>query len=294
MAGCLVVIITALGAVASTAVRPRSRDALPAASPDVASPLRQPRRTPAIRLDPAVLDFGVLRPGRAVDGTIRIVNDSRASIRIDQIKPSCGCTVVDLATETIGPGDSVAATVRFHPRGQPGKRATRSIRFVLAGTAEPLTLVVQGSVAAPDDGARGRGLAPPQAPSATVTAHRDSDFGGLAGRHRPLLDFGAARPGHVARRSLVLPWRFAAKGETPEVACSSTDVSISVFDSTAFDEGLLLILELVASGDATGELRSACTVTLGRQETVVDVRAQLQRDADPQTGPKDHPSASSR
>src|SRR5206468_1084561 len=59
---------------------------------------------PRIALDEPVFDFGTVDRGARVDHTFRVPNRSGATLRIDHVKSSCGCTVAVLSEREVPPG----------------------------------------------------------------------------------------------------------------------------------------------------------------------------------------------
>lgn len=78
-----------------------------------------------ITVIPSVVDFGEVPIGKSVSTTVRLVNSSDSEIEIGDIRPSCGCTVVDIPTKRILPQGYVTLTVNMKPVFSPGKKDSK-------------------------------------------------------------------------------------------------------------------------------------------------------------------------
>jgi len=56
---------------------------------------------PRVALDEPVFDFGTVDRGARVDHTFRVPNRGGATLRIDHVKSSCGCTVAVLSEREV-------------------------------------------------------------------------------------------------------------------------------------------------------------------------------------------------
>lgn len=91
---------------------------LGASSPASASRLQV--TGPAIRVDPALIDLGVM-PQETIERTRSwISNIGTDSLRITQIDSDCGCTVANVLRKVLAPGDSVELKISFNSRHYAG------------------------------------------------------------------------------------------------------------------------------------------------------------------------------
>ncbi len=76
-------------------------------------------RVGALRVSPAVLDFGRIRSDEPVEGVfhLRSVAGTR---RIAKVEATCGCTVVEPSTKILRRDRTVDVVVRLDPRGRSG------------------------------------------------------------------------------------------------------------------------------------------------------------------------------
>lgn len=57
-------------------------------------------------LTPTLIDFGEVSEGQLLQGEIRFINTGDEEVLVDEVRPSCGCTVTHLDTKTFAPGDT--------------------------------------------------------------------------------------------------------------------------------------------------------------------------------------------
>ncbi|MHC5024180.1 MAG: DUF1573 domain-containing protein, partial [Planctomycetota bacterium] len=121
--------VLAAGVIVGTMMARRSTDAGLAAAQAPAEPevlvRNQPDQTDAsqaapalgafapVRLEPAVVDLGVLKPGQSVGRDVQIVNNGTTPLTILFSRASCTCTSVDLANTVIPPGGAVPLKIRY-------------------------------------------------------------------------------------------------------------------------------------------------------------------------------------
>ncbi len=62
-------------------------------------------------MTPKLIDFGEVREGEILNGTIQFVNTGDETVSINRVQPSCGCTLAELNRTDFAPGDT--ATIPF-------------------------------------------------------------------------------------------------------------------------------------------------------------------------------------
>jgi hypothetical protein len=111
-------------------------------------PVASPADTPRIVIEPTSFDFGSVRPDKAVEKEFLLRNHGRASLVIDSIATSCGCTAALTDTKVVKPGGSTPLRVKLVAPEEPG-RLQKSILVKSNDPAHPalevtITAVVTG------------------------------------------------------------------------------------------------------------------------------------------------------
>ncbi|MEE8243511.1 MAG: DUF1573 domain-containing protein [Pseudomonadales bacterium] len=118
---------------------PAPEDASEAVSTDAGAAYRE---IGPLRIEPGELDFGQVQAGVKLQGQVQLTNISNEPVRILKAKTSCGCTVASVPKEAFGPGESISVEVQFTPNGKPGARASKTVRFILEESENPIPLSV--------------------------------------------------------------------------------------------------------------------------------------------------------
>ena len=113
-------------------------DAPPDRVPSLSDQTVERVETNLIRIEPAVLDLGVVQAGSSAKGVIRLVNDGPDPVRIVKTKASCGCTAAKVPSDVIFPNERVEIAVSLRTSGQAGGELTKQVTFVLDGDHPPL------------------------------------------------------------------------------------------------------------------------------------------------------------
>jgi hypothetical protein len=78
-------------------------------------------RQPRIRVEPGSFDFGRVLPEKIVRKEFRLRNLGGATLVIDRISRSCGCTDADADALSLAPGESTSLRVAVETRATPGR-----------------------------------------------------------------------------------------------------------------------------------------------------------------------------
>lgn len=81
-----------------------------------------PRLPPGVYASPSMKDLGVVADKDRVVADFEVVNTTALPVRILQTQQSCGCTSVDLPSDTIPPGGSIPVSVTIDLGGQYGRK----------------------------------------------------------------------------------------------------------------------------------------------------------------------------
>jgi hypothetical protein len=84
---------------------------------------------PAISLEPAFLDLGVLEHYQQETRNVVISNIGDDVLRIDRIESTCGCTVAELENDVLEPGEQTTLTVTFDSQKFEGPQAKSIVIF---------------------------------------------------------------------------------------------------------------------------------------------------------------------
>jgi len=86
----------------------------------------------ALRIEPAHVDLGRLRPLEMADARFTLTNTGADPLVISKVKTSCGCVGPDWTNKTIDPGRSDVLTLSFHSGSAVGVKRHEA-QLVLAG-----------------------------------------------------------------------------------------------------------------------------------------------------------------
>lgn len=74
-----------------------------------------------LSVDKTELKFGQIEPRAKVTGEYLLTNTGKETLEIDKVGKSCGCTVPNLETKILEPGQSVPLKITFNASDRPGK-----------------------------------------------------------------------------------------------------------------------------------------------------------------------------
>lgn len=97
---------------------------------------------PKIQIDSANIDFGDVKYYISpVNRNIKIINAGTDTLKILNVKPSCGCTVAMISADNIAAGDTAEIGFEFDIRGFNGK-TTKSITVTSNDPITPVTSIL--------------------------------------------------------------------------------------------------------------------------------------------------------
>ncbi len=104
---------------------------------------------PPLRLEPAVLDFGIIAPGKQAEGVCKLINTGTKELEVLTVQPGCKCTAInDIAGQKIPVGGSIDLKAAMTAQSAPGtKRA--DIKILIDGYTEVVTLGLVNEVSLP-------------------------------------------------------------------------------------------------------------------------------------------------
>lgn len=109
-----------------------------------------PKNPPIIQFRDTTFNFGTISEGQVVSFTYFFKNIGKSSLVIQDVHPSCGCTVPkDWPKHPIKPGEEGKIDVTFDSNGKQG-HVTKSIR-VVANTKPPVNIIrIEGTINGPE------------------------------------------------------------------------------------------------------------------------------------------------
>lgn len=102
--------------------------------------------SPRIKVDKKVFDFGVIYRGNSAEGYFIIRNQGNDTLRIKNVRSSCGCTAAILDKKNLGPNEQTKLKAKFSSGGYKG-RVNKKIFVYTNDTQTPVTVLeVQGEI----------------------------------------------------------------------------------------------------------------------------------------------------
>lgn len=104
---------------------------------------------PPIRLEPAVLDFGIIPPSVTKEGVVKLINTGTTELEILTVQPSCKCTTLeDMSGRKIPVGGSVELKANMKAQSAPGRKGAE-IKVLIDGYTQVVTVNLKQEVSLP-------------------------------------------------------------------------------------------------------------------------------------------------
>ncbi len=101
-----------------------------------------------LKVEPAEQSFGRVAQGTLVKAQFRLINAGSTPIQLQEVKPSCSCSVVSVEKRSLAPNETTAVEVSFNTAGKVGRQ--RKTFTVLSSAANsPTAFYLVGEVEAP-------------------------------------------------------------------------------------------------------------------------------------------------
>jgi hypothetical protein len=100
-----------------------------------------------VRVVPEEYNFGTVTQGTLVKGRFVIRNEGTKPLVIQEIKPSCSCSVTAWERRDVAPGDSLPVQVSFNTAGKIG-RQRKSFTILSNAANSPAFFYLTGEVQA--------------------------------------------------------------------------------------------------------------------------------------------------
>lgn len=102
--------------------------------------------TPSIACDAPTFEFGSVSNTETVKHTFTVRNDGKSVLNISGVKPACGCTIADISSKVLQPGESATIAASLSLKGRRGLQTktitvnsddpkTPAYKLTLKGTA---------------------------------------------------------------------------------------------------------------------------------------------------------------
>jgi hypothetical protein len=101
---------------------------------------------PPIRLEPAILDFGIVEPNATKEGVVKLINTGDKELEVLTVQPGCKCTTIDdISGKKIPVGGFLELKSAMKGQSSPGpKRA--EIKVLIDGYSEVIKIPLQNEV----------------------------------------------------------------------------------------------------------------------------------------------------
>ena len=97
----------------------------------------------------SIYDFGTISQGEIVKYTFYFTNKGKSDLVLENVKPSCGCTIPEWPKHPIKPGEGGAIDVSFNSDGKSGT-LVKSITVTSNSKPSKHLLRLKGTVNAPN------------------------------------------------------------------------------------------------------------------------------------------------
>jgi len=126
---------------------PRQADAAPQAAADAT--VEDVDGPPPLRVEPDVLDFGIVPPSVTKEGVVKLVNTGNKELEILTVQPSCKCTTLeDMSGRKIPAGGSIELRANMKAQSAPGRKGAE-IKVLVDGYTQVVTVQLKQEVSLP-------------------------------------------------------------------------------------------------------------------------------------------------
>ncbi|MDG1837610.1 MAG: DUF1573 domain-containing protein [Phycisphaerales bacterium] len=129
---------------AATSVPVTTSPSQPPPAPAFAAVPADLEREVEVQLEPALYQYGYLRPGEVMTQTIRLTNLDAGPIRLKGTWRGCSCTTLDVSPQVLQPGESIDVPATMTAGLTPTTK-TSSVKLELVGRP-PVVLPVEGEI----------------------------------------------------------------------------------------------------------------------------------------------------
>ncbi|MEY3398975.1 MAG: hypothetical protein RL220_1569, partial [Bacteroidota bacterium] len=90
-----------------------------------------------------VIDLGTISASEVRDASVSLKNQGGEKLVIDSVEATCGCTIPELNTFELQPGESTELRIRFDPKGQSGHVSRTVILYLSDGEKREIDLLAE-------------------------------------------------------------------------------------------------------------------------------------------------------
>ena len=102
-------------------------------------------KAPRIACDEPTFDFGSLDNSQTVKHTFIVKNAGTDTLNISRVKPACGCTVANISSKVVEPGQTTEITASLNLKGRTGRQLKPMTVYSNDPKAPQFRLTLQGS-----------------------------------------------------------------------------------------------------------------------------------------------------
>ena len=107
----------------------------------------QAKKYPEIKFEKTTIELGTFSMDEPVQRcTFKFTNTGKAKLVINQVNPSCGCTVAEYPKDFISPGGTGEITVTYNGTGKMPGRFKKSITVITNSKNETTRLFIAGTM----------------------------------------------------------------------------------------------------------------------------------------------------
>jgi len=104
---------------------------------------------PPLRVEPEVLDFGIIPPSVTKEGVVKLINTGTKELEILTVQPSCKCTTLeDISGKKIPAGGSIDLRANMKAQSAPGRKGAE-IKVLIDGYTQVVTVQLKQEVSLP-------------------------------------------------------------------------------------------------------------------------------------------------
>ena len=131
---------------AAAVVDPNAPATPPNADPNAPAPDAGPQLPPTtVQFNTLTHDFGKIKEGEVVSHKFMFKNTGNMPLKIENVKPSCGCTTPDWTKEEVAAGADGFVAVEFNSAGKEGQQ-TKTVNVTANTPERNITLTFTGEV----------------------------------------------------------------------------------------------------------------------------------------------------